>query len=316
LAASIQFRELCAIPTPPGFSLVRNAVANDGSLLFLFAQTSAVKSLTETYKQGTGVFPRTRMEAAARLCLVKMASMASHTIELPELDLTFPLVDVFSDGRVLIAGPRCEWRGEDDFDLNGAIVEPTTGEVTRILLGDGISTMQVDDLGRIWVGYLDEGVFGNFGWGFRVGPTPVGAAGLVCFSDAGDKVWQFPENRSYSIADCYALNVSGADATAFFYTEFPICRISSSFELTFRTTNLAGCHTIAVSEKEALFSGQYRDPPDVAYLGKLSPERLSDIKRLRMLMPDASARSGGELLARGKSLYHFGAGKVCRFSLD
>jgi hypothetical protein len=245
-----------------------------------------------------------------------MTSMASHTIELPELDLTFPEVDVFPDGRILIAGPRCEWRGKDDFDLNGAIVQPTTGEVTRILLGDGISAIQVDDLARIWVGYLDEGVFGNFGWGFGDGPTSVGAAGLVCFSDAGEKAWEFPKNRSYSIADCYALNVSGADATAFFYTEFPICRISSSFELTFRTTNLAGCHTLAVSDTEALFSGQYRDPPDTAHLGKLSPERLSDIRRLRMLMPDGSARSGGQLLARGQSLYHFDTEKVCRFSLD
>lgn len=317
MAASIQFQELCAIPTLPGFSLISKAVANDGSLLFLFAETSAAKSLFETYKSGIGLFQRTRAEAAAQLCLVRMTSMASHTVELPELDLSFPKVDIFPDGRILIAGPRCEWRGEDDFDLNGAIVQSTSRQVTRILLGDGISAMQVDDLSRIWVGYLDEGVFGNFGWGFRVGrPTPVGAAGLACFSDAGEKIWEFPKDRSYSIADCYALNVSGADATAFFYTEFPICRISSGFELTFRATNLAGCHTLAVSDTEALFSGQYRDPPDAAYLGKLSPERLSDIRRLRMLMPDGSARSGGQLSARGKSLYHFGVEKVCRFSLD
>ncbi|QOZ29860.1 hypothetical protein XH93_22340 [Bradyrhizobium sp. CCBAU 51753] len=251
-----------------------------------------------------------------RLHLVRATPEKSYLIELPELDRTFPLVDVFPDGRILIAGPRCEWRGEGDFDLNGAIVHPTTGEVRRILLGDGISTMQVDDLRRIWIGYLDEGVFGNFGWGFRDGPTPIGAAGLVCFSDAGEKVWEFPENSSYSISDCYALNVSGVDATALFYTEFPICRISSSFELTFRTTNLAGCHALAVSEAEVLFSGQYRDPPDVAYLGNLSPGRLSKIRRLRMLMPDGSARAGGQLLARGKSLYHFDGEKVCRLSLD
>ena len=40
--------------------------------------------------------------------------------------------------------------------------------------------MQVDSLGRIWVSYADEGVYGNFGWG-QPGPPPVGAAGLVCF---------------------------------------------------------------------------------------------------------------------------------------
>ncbi|MCA6120391.1 hypothetical protein J6500_00510 [Bradyrhizobium sp. WSM 1704] len=247
---------------------------------------------------------------------MRVTPAASHTIELPELDLTFPEVDVFPDGRVLVAGPRCEWRSDSDFDLNGAVVQPATGQVARILLGDGISAVQIDDLGRIWVGYLDEGVFGNFGWGSGSRPTPVGAAGLVCFSDAGEKLWEFPNNHSYSIADCYALNVSGTNAIAFFYTKFPICRIDRDFEVSFRTTNLAGCHTFAVSDTEALFSGQYGDPPDAAYLGRLSPGRLSDVRRLRMLMPDGSARSGGRLVARGKALYHFDAERVCRFSLD
>ncbi|WP_246667317.1 hypothetical protein [Bradyrhizobium macuxiense] len=303
MAASIRFQDVCAIPALPGLALIRISIANDGSLLFLFAEKAATKHLFETYQQGIGIFSRTRTQMPVRLHLVRMTSEKSQVVELPGLDLTAPFVDVFTDGRILIAGPRCEWRGENDFDLNGAIIQPSTGKVARMLLGDGISAVQVDDLGRIWVGYLDEGVFGNFGWGFRVGPKPIGAAGLVCFSDIGEKVWEFPTESSYSIADCYALNVSGADATAFFYTEFPICRIRGRFELTFHKTSLAGCHTLAVSETEALFSGQYRDAPDTAYLGKLSPERLSDVRRLRMLMPDGSARSGGHLLARGKSLY-------------
>lgn len=300
----------------PGCALVRSAIANDGSVLFLFAEKSAEKYLQETHGGRAGIFPRTRTRLPVQLVLVRTTPETSHVTELPELDLTFPVVDVFPDGRILVAGPRCEWRGQGNFDLNGVIIQPGTGKITRILLGDGISAMQIDDLGRIWVGYFDEGVLGNFGWGRRDAPAQVGAAGLVCFTDAGEKLWEFPADSSYPILDCYALNVSGAEASIFFYTDFPLCRIGADFYCDFRTTGLAGCHALAISETEALLSGQYRDPPDAAYLGKLSADRLADVKRLQMLMPDGSSRSGGHLLARGRSFYHFDDEKVCRFSLS
>jgi len=305
-----------AIPTLPGFSLVRKAIANDGSVLFLFAEKSASKFLQETHQQGIGMSPRSQAEVPVRLCLLKMTSETSSLIELPELDLTFPLVDVFPDGRILVAGPRCEWRGEDDFDRNAAVVQPDTRQVTRILLGDGIASAQVDSLGRIWVGYFDEGVFGNFGWGGRAGPMPIGSSGLACFSASGEKVWEFPENQAYAISDCYALNVSGSDAAIFFYTGFPICKISRDHELAFWKTGLAGCHTFAMSETEVLFSGQYNDPPDAAYLGKFAPGGLATTRRMRLVMPDGSSRADGQLLARGKHLYHIDTEKVCCLSLD
>jgi hypothetical protein len=133
LLSSIQLRELCAVPTLPGFTLVRKAVANDGSLLFLFAETWTAEALSATYTQGIGTFPRTRAERKARLCLTRLTSGTSHTVELPKLDLTFPIVDVFPDGRVLVAGPRCSWRTADDFDLNGTVVETQTGKVANII---------------------------------------------------------------------------------------------------------------------------------------------------------------------------------------
>jgi hypothetical protein len=307
---------MCAIPVVPGFSLVRKAVANDGSLLFLFAEKSASPFLFETHQQGIGVFQRTRADVPARLRLLRMTSEMSQLIELPELDLTFPLVDAFPDGRILVAGPRCEWRGEDDYDLNGAVIQPDVGQTTRILLGDGISATQIDSLGRIWVSYIDEGVFGNLGWGGRGGPAPVGSAGLACFSAAGEKIWEFPENAIYTISDCYALNVSGADAAIFFYTDFPICKISGDYELAYWKTKLAGCDTFAMSEAEVLFSGQYNDPPDAAYLGRLTSGELANTRRIRLLMPDGSSRSGGQLLGRGKYLYHFDGENAYRLSLD
>jgi len=86
--------------------------------------------------------------------------------------------------------------------------------------------------------------------------------------------------------------------------------------VSFCKTNLAGCRAFAISETEALFSGQYKDAPESVYLGKLSPTELRDARQLRLLTPDGSACDQSQLLARGKSLYYFDAEKVCRFSLD
>jgi hypothetical protein len=44
------------------------------------------------------------------------------------------------------------------YDAQG---RPSQGEV----FGDDIAHVQATDTGEIWVGYFDEGVYGNYGWG-------------------------------------------------------------------------------------------------------------------------------------------------------
>jgi hypothetical protein len=301
------------IPVPSeGYSLVAKSVASDDSLLFLFIEPAGASAVRETDADGIGIFPKTRMIEPKRFRLsIAKAAGPLQTIELPELDTTFPLVDIFPDGKILIVGSRCEWRGDDDHDLNGTIIDPKTGKLLRILLGDCINSTYVDALGRIWVAYGDEGVFGNFGWG-DPGPAPVGAAGLVCFSESGEKVWELEDDR---MADCYALNVSGAKAAVCFYTDFPVCRISSDFELTCWETNLQGCHAFAISETEILFSGQYHDPPGIAHLGSLEAGGLINTRQVRLLLPDGSAVPKVQLLGRGRHLYYFDSRSAYRASL-
>lgn len=314
---SIRFQKLTDVPAPSdGYSLVANSVANDGSLLFLSIEQTGTDAVKETYASGIGIFPKTRMKEAKRFPLsIWRANSPLQTIDLPELDLTFPLVDMFPDGRILVVGPRCSWRGNEDYDLNCAIFDPKTAKVSRILLGDGINSAHVDALGRIWVAYGDEGIFGNFGWG-GPGPTPVGAAGIVCFAETGEKIWEYPANSNGMMANCYALNVFGSEAAIFFYTDFPVCRISSDFELTYWKTELAGCHAFAISGSAALFSGQYNDPTDTAYLGGFDADGQMSARQVRLLLPDGSRLPKGRLLGRGQHLYFFDALNVYRASLD
>jgi hypothetical protein len=208
---------------------------------------------------------------------------------------------------VLVVGARCAWYAEGEFDLNGVVIDPSTDTWERMLLGDGIAGACIDRHSRIWVSYFDEGIFGNFGWG-NPGPLPIGAAGLVCFSGSGEKVWEF-EGK---IEDCYALNVSGSEAFVYYYTDFPICRVSSDFRVTSWRTELRGCRHLAVSGSKVLLSGQYDDPPGTGYLGMLDGDALRDVQPVSLVLPNASPLPTHRLLGRGQHLHYFGDNAIYR----
>jgi hypothetical protein len=117
------------------------------------------------------------------------------------------------------------------------------------------------------------------------------------------------------IDDCYALNVSGSGAAAHFYTDFPICKISNDFRLQYWQTNLRGSHAFAVSDTQALLSGQYRDPPEIAYLADLAPGQLANVRKIKLCLPDDSPMPKGRLLGRGSYLYFFDSLSVYRLAL-
>ena len=298
---SVQFEKIGTAPTLPGGSLVASGVAGDQSLLFLFELSEDGPS-TATALRASGVLQHPMIGRLKRYRLLKSNAGSELWIDLPPLELHFSKVDLFPDGRVLLASSRWNFRAETDHHLNGIIFDPQTGQASRVDLGDGISDLQIDERGRIWIGYFDEGVFGS----------SVGQAGLVCFSDLGERVWEFPADADHAIDDCYALNVTGAEAAIFFYSDFPVYRIGADFELTWKQTKLRGCHALAMSEAEILFSGQYDDPSDVAYIGRSDRDRMILVRRAYLLMPDGSARPPGRLQGRGKHLYHFGEDGIYR----
>lgn len=303
----IALQKLCAIPTPrDGDVAAAQSVASDGSLLFLFVDAAggeAVHGTTES--PGFAVFPKPRMPEPHGFRLLRVHVNGSiETLALPPLDLTYPMVDVFPDGRVLVVGPRCSWRSETDFDRNGAVIDPKTGAVSRILLGDGIEDAFVDSEGRIWVGYFDEGVFGNFGWS-DPGPAPIGAPGLVCFDATGKIVWHYPSDRPSPIFDCYALNVAGAAATIYFYSDFPVCTIGQDFALEFFPTAVRGCRAFARAGGKVLFSGQYNDSVHTGYRGTLDPDRAGDMEQVTFRRPDGKPMQARRIVGRGSRLYFF-----------
>lgn len=70
---------------------------------------------------------------------------------------------------------------------NGQIIDAAGRRERAIFLGDGISSLQVAPSGTIWLGYFDEGLFGNAGW-LHEG----GGVGFVALNDQGQVVYQTP----------------------------------------------------------------------------------------------------------------------------
>jgi hypothetical protein len=314
IVETLRFEQIATVPVDhDGYAPVCEAVAYDGTLLFLLVESSAQAAVFERYAKGLGTFPVTKMKQEQRFRLWKIDRRgAAQKIDLPAMDIAFPLVALFPDGKLLLAAARSGWRGPDDYDLNGLVVDPATKQNERILLGDEINDLRIDGNGQVWVSYGDEGIGGNFGWG-GPGPEPVGAAGLACFSADGQKLWEFPGG---AIMECYALNVAGDQVAIYYHTDFPICRISPDRTLSFWKTPLRGCNHFAISATEALFTCQYEEEPDIGHRGTLQNGELIDVRKVRFEFPDTARTGAGRLIGHGKHLYFFDSVAVYRLSLD
>lgn len=171
----------------------------------------------------------------------------------------FPIIEQFPDGRWLVANARSDGQGNTRvFGADGA-------ERQRFELGDGIEHIKIDDEGRIWVGWFDEGVFGNDSWrlpGLKWAPS---AHGIAAFDDRGALL---THATLQSIADCYTLNVIGAEAWACTYTDFPLWQMNNGAERVWRT-DLAGTRAIAVKQPHVLAAGGYQENANRVVLLKL-----------------------------------------------
>jgi hypothetical protein len=168
-------------------------------------------------------------------------------------------------------------------EFNARVYEPNGNLKSFFVLGDGIEDVQVDRNGRIWVSYFDEGVFGNFGWGGDA--VPFGASGLSCFDAEGKRLWDFQPPQGFgSICDCYALNVARNKVWAHYYTDFPIVRIDSDYQVRGWEPDAGGAKVLAADDKRVLLGGKHSDPTDFKLL-ELGKRSAKTVARVRLMLP-------------------------------
>ena len=227
--------------------------------------------------------------------------------DLRDLDVTFPFVQTLPGDRILIVGSRCKRSKDQVVEQNAIMHNPDGSLEARFCLGDGIEHVQADSAGRIWVGYFDEGVFGNFGWGDSGRESdPMGQAGLVCFNDSGKKLWEFEAPAGVGgIDDCYALNVDKHSVWACYHSDFPIVHIDDQNRTIGWTTNLAGPRALAIARNRVLAFGGYGDHQTDCFLLQLGDGRAEIRASVQLKLPGNVDPSSLRAIGRGPLLHLF-----------
>ncbi|MFP3465591.1 hypothetical protein [Leifsonia sp. SIMBA_070] len=177
-------------------------------------------------------------------------------------------------GGFVIATSDCEWRSSGA-DRNAVIIDDHGHEIVADTIGGGIRHLQATSTGEIWVGYSDEGVYGNYGWN-HPGPETPGCWGIARFDTSLTKVWDYaprslqdPDAPEDVISECYALNVTDDRAIACTYTDFPIVQIDRGGDVTVHRVGMEGADNILVSGQVCALFGGYGGDQDRVAIGEL-----------------------------------------------
>lgn len=291
-------------PTNAGSELVAVSVGSGGEAIALWATSAGAEAMrSQTVSPGFAKFPDSRTERPVAARVSTYHPSPGHEVEIRDLEIGFPTVQPLPEGRALIVGARCRWRPEGA-ERNAIVVDADGRLVADGILGDGIGEVLTTPSGQIWVGYFDEGVFGNYGWG-APGPAPIGSHGIVRFSSELSATWHYPyDAEGGAIADIYALNVVGETAWSCYYTDFPIVRIESDAITTWRG-GPSGAKALIVDGSRCVLIGGYGPERDRVLIGSLTPEGFVPEASGVLSLPGRAKAGRRRLVARGAELHAF-----------
>ncbi len=157
------------------------------------------------------------------------------------------------DGGIALAHARARL-GEP----NVLTFEPSGVSRFSFPVGDGVHQFAVDRQGRFWVGYFDEGIYGE---------DPLSGQGLGAFSPDGTPWFGLRDDAPDAphIDDCYALTLDSADRAWFCaYHTFELGYVAERNYRRITTDPIApGAKGLIVSDRHVAYIGSY-DTPDAA----------------------------------------------------
>lgn len=286
---------------PPGCPMMLSfTVGPGGDAVTAWAAPAGHDALTSRTDAGSDFasFPVPSPEEPVDLAVVVHAATGDEVIVLPAVTTAYTSVHQHPLG-FLVVGARCRWR-PDGPDRNALLYDRTGALVSSAVFGDGIEHAATTSTGRTWVGYFDEGVFGNFGWD-DPGPPPVGRFGINCFTP--DLTLETHAPPELDIADCYAMTVDGESLMACCYTSWDIARIDPSGEVRSWSNDIGGARQILAEGDRVALIGGYGDDGDRVVVGRLGASTFEVDGVSRLLLGGAPPSGGVHLFARGGELH-------------
>jgi hypothetical protein len=260
---------------PVGWHVWRLAILSDGGLGIAGADQDLEACWKVAAAEGfaTGKLELKSYFELAHQSEIRLFSVAGGRLNTgPSLQIGWyhaPLFDRFSDGNWLVVTARA---GEGP---NARVIRPDETEENRFRLGDGIEHLGIDGQDRIWVGWFDEGVFGNQDWKLPGPAQSVTIHGAGAFSREGAYL-AVPCLSGYYPVDCYALNVHAEGAWMCAYSRFELVdmQVGHAGRIWQNGTH-HGASALAFGHGHALLASGYGDELDHVTLLKLEQGDLS-----------------------------------------
>jgi hypothetical protein len=281
-------------PPIDGDELVAASVGPDGAAIALWAAApDRQRMLARLGSRSASAKAAARRPVAVRVTGVgRVVSALVHRVR-------FPQVQPLPDGAILVASQR--GGVAQVFDSDGRPLRQGT-------LLDGIEHVLATASGHLWVGYFDQGVYGN---------DPVAHHGIVRFTSGLDPDWTYPLDTDVGpVDDCYALNVDGEAAWAYYYRSFPIVWISDGSLTAWRTEVAGATGLLAAADACALVGGYGLADRDRLVIGQLAHGRCEIIDELRLTLPGGQPMPTASLVCRGPDLHVFIGRSWYRLALD
>lgn len=244
------------LPIPTGWQALHYAILSDDTLAVAATDVDLATEWVRIFGSDGPVDPPSRINqltSSGRGYLLTWGAGAWQDGPIFPLETPHPLVDRFTDGRWLVVGSRT------GSEPNARVLTPGGALLDRIMLGDGVGHIAIDDRDRIWVGWFDEGIFGG-GWSVPGMEWPPSSNGVACFTPDGTvaDVPSWPKEAGFP-ADCYALAHVGSGVWTSPFTDFPLVRFVPDMPTRWWRSELIGPQAIAVDGHYALVAGGYRD---------------------------------------------------------
>jgi hypothetical protein len=214
-----------------------------------------------------------------------------HETVLRGVHPSYSRLDALPDGGFVLAASRSR-RGDDQVRVLDSRGRPSR----TFRVGDGIEDLLVDHAGDVWVGYFDEGVYGD----------ALSSPGLRRWSATGEPLWAYRPLPGFdAISDCYALNVAAETVWACPYTRFPLLEIRADGGLRARGNPVQGAKGLVVEGDRVVFFSPYGDDWNVLVDCRLSEDAVRPVGYGRLVRPDGAdlGRRRRRVVCRGSRLY-------------
>jgi hypothetical protein len=278
-----------------------------GELVVVWVAPGDLGAATARTAEPSGVGfadPRSSRPVPAHVTI--QASGITTVTRIPALTLAHITAQPMPGGKILIVGARSAWRA-DGPDRNAVLCDAQGRVLAEEVLGDGIGHVQATSAGEVWVGYTDEGVYGNYGWGIG-GEQPMGWTGIVRFSSRLQPSWRYPvddrDDLAGPVSHCYALNVTDAAAWTCYYDGFPIVCIRGGVLSVWRN-EIKGARALAVTVGHVALYGGYGPHYDRLAVTALEEGQACLIGEYRVVLPDGQTVPPRSLAIGRGSLLHF-----------